>query len=139
MLIIDKPGRVKRIRFYEGDLIHLKLKSKELVFGEITTLKDSSFFVGLKNIKLSDVYSIQNSKGNYGLRVLSKIMLPAGLMYLGIDSFNRLINEEGPIFREETLILSSSFLGVFFISNAISNRQLKINKKRSIRILDINI
>jgi len=140
ILILDKPGKVNRIRYYTGDLIHLKTHDREKLYGEIEIIKDSSFVVNRQEIKLSEVKYIQNTKRHKGWDFLSGVSLTAGLGYFILDSGNKLINGEGrEIANSRMVVTTSIFMGVFLVSNRIANRKYRINKNRKLKIINLDI
>lgn len=138
-LAIDSRVSSKRWKFSEGDIIMLKLENKELLVGQITQLNDSSFYLGSKLLPLKNIKSIQLRGHRYGLNLLTKVSLLAGLGYFSIDTFNRLINSDDPLVYEGTIITGASFLGVALISDLLNRKTIRIKEKSQIKILDLSI
>jgi hypothetical protein len=139
ILALDKPGKVKRIRYYEGDVISLKTDSGIWVRGEINRLLDSSLFIDNQQIHLSDIKSVQKTQKGFGWRLLAKVCINAASGYFLIDTSNRLINGDQPMVHEGTIKASGIMYGVFFISSTIGNRKYRINKNRTLKIIDISL
>ena len=136
---VDKGGRIKRVRYFQGDYIQLKTIAKENYYGTITSIDSNSFNIGPEKIHLSDVCVVYRKNAIYGLSLLSKVSLIAGIGNFTIDSGNRLINKEFPTVRDETVRLGAGLVLVSFLSNHLSNKRLKINKRHPIKIIDIGI
>lgn len=139
ILALDKGGRQKRIRYFQNDFISLKTKDRQFIEGEISQLGDSSFWVGSQEVALNQVHYIKKTKGGYGWSILGNISLLAGLGYFSLDATNRLINNDNPIAPRRTIVSSSIFMGIFATTVLINNRKYRINKRRRLHIIDIEI
>lgn len=138
-LAIDKGGRVKRIKFFESDFIHLKTNSDSIVSGQITRLKDTSFVVERTEVSLSSIKYVSFSDKNYGLKLISTLAFTAGIGYFTLDSGNRLINNDQPIVHNNAVKVGSIFMGVAFLSKVLSARKFRIGARHPIKIIDISI
>lgn len=139
ILAFDKRGKVKRVRYFEGNFIKLKLLDKSKISGTITQIGDSTFKIEGKRILLDSVKTVFNTQKLYGFNLLGRIMITAGTAYLGVDSFNRLINNEDPIVHESTIEAAGLLLGGGVVSLLISRRPYRISKRRPLKIIDITI
>ena len=138
-LALDKGGKSKRIKFFNGDYIHLTTNEKESVFGQIDLLKDSSLIIASREIYIQDIKSIHLKDRYYGLSLISNLSWVAGLGYFALDSGNRLINKENPIIQEGTIKTGVIFLGVSLLSKSITNRTFRIKNRHRLKIIDISI
>lgn len=137
IVAFDKPGKVKRIRYYHGDLIKLKLNSGERVFGTIDQIMDSSFVVQGMVIGLTDVSRVFNTQRLAGFSFFSKLLFRAGLAYFPIVTVNRAINDDDPTFSQQAAIISGSMLATGIIFRLIANKSYKISEDRPLKILDL--
>ena len=137
ILVFDKGGKIKRIRYYEGDYIRFLTKSDFFINGNISQIKDSSFTINGKVIGLKDVVKIYNTQKYKGYQLATNILVYPAFGYFPIITTNRLINNDSPIINENTLIYSSIFFGSFIIFNKLANRPYKITEKRPLRIIDL--
>lgn len=139
ILALDKPGKVNRIRYKVDDFISLKTVDKQMIGGNISFIGDSSFQVGKTTVKLSEIKYIKKTQGGYGWSLLGNISLVAGLGYFGLDASNRIINGDKPIVPRRTAISSSICIGIFAVTAVINSRKYKINNKRRLKIIDLEI
>ncbi|MEQ8907748.1 MAG: hypothetical protein RIC95_01025 [Vicingaceae bacterium] len=139
ILALDKNGIEKRIRYYKGNFISLQTQEGIVVAGEITRILDSSFVVGNQIVKLTDVKKVKKTHKHFGWRFLSGLTFTVGGAYLGIDSFNRLINSDDPVVSEQSVFVSTVFIGLGTVSAILGNRNYLLGKKRRLKIIDISI
>ncbi len=139
ILVLDKRGKVKRLRYYEGEWIKLKLLSGQLLMGKIAQLSDSSFRVSGHLVRLDSVKRVYNTQKLLGLKLTGAILSTAGVIYFPLDSFNRIINDDSPVFNESSAKVSGLLLGAGLICIGISNKSYKISKKRPLKVLDLSI
>ena len=139
IIAFDKRGKVKRVKYYEGEFIRLKTHDKQLIRGVITRINDSSFFVESKQVQLNAVSKVFNTQKLYGINLMGNVFFIAGSGYVTLDSFNRLINNDNPVFNEQSAKVSGYLLGAGLVCYLIANRGYKISKKRPLKIIDLTI
>ena len=139
ILAFDKRGIVKRIRYYEGDFIKLKLSSGEILTGDLRTLKASSFVINGQIVHKDSVTKVYNTQKLYGFKLFGSILMTTGIAYFSVDSFNRLINKDSPIVAESSIKASGVLLGMGLVSSLIANKSYKISKRRPLKIIDLTI
>ncbi len=137
IVAFDKHGRVKRIKYYEGEYIKLRTKSSELVIGTIGFINDSSFIVQGKKVELNEVSKVYNTQKLGGFKFFSKLFLLGGAAYFPLVTFNRSINGDDPTFSEEAAIISGSMLTVGIVFKLLANKSYKMSEKRPLKILDL--
>jgi len=137
IIAFDKSGRVKRVRYYKGELIKLNISSGERIFGTIDSISDSSFTVEGKPIELKEVTRIYNTQKLAGFKFFSGFFIKGGFAYLPLVTVNRAINNDDPIFRKQAAIISGSLLSTGLIFKAIANKSYKISAKRPLKIIDL--
>lgn len=138
-LAVDSRVSTKRWKFYEGDFIQLKMSDNQKVSGYIVALGDSSLTIGKKEVELKKVLSIHLRGHRYGLGILTTVTGMAGIGYFGIDTFNRLINNNQPLVYEGTMLSSGILLSVALISDLFNRKTIKIKESRQIKVLDLSI
>lgn len=139
IVAFDKRGKVKRVRYYEGQRIKLKLNKGRLVDGPITGIKTKSFLVGAEEIFLDSVSKVFNTQKLSGLKLVGGVFITAGAVYFPLDTFNRLINDDSPVANEKSAMVSGAFLGGGALLLLISNKGYKISSKRPLKIIDLTI
>lgn len=139
ILAFDKSGKVKRVKYYEHEFIRLKLLNGAKIQGEISIIKENSFVIDLKEVMLDSVAKVYNTQRYYGLNIVGKVMLIAGVGYFPLDTFNRLINNDDPLVSGNSAEISAMFLGIGLLCESIVNRGYKISEKRPLKIIDLTI
>lgn len=139
ILVFDKGGKEKRVRYYEGDLISFKKMDGTPISSPITLMRDSFILVLGEKVLLSDIKSIKKTHKHDGFRLFSGVFYTASAAFFSIDSFNRIINSENPVVRRGNIRTSSILFGTATIMSIIANRSYRMNDKRNLRILDISI
>lgn len=135
-LVLDKPGRIKRIRYYTGDEIIFKLKGDKTTYSTlIQAVADSSIRVRDTDISIKDIRAIIRHSENGFLYQASRILPKAGILYFLADTFNPIFRGEKPhVSRSGVVVGSTLFLG----GNALKlfrKRTLKVNNYRTLKIL----
>jgi len=139
ILVFDKSGKVKRVRYYEGEHISLKTTSKEKINGTISQIRDSSFVVDGKELTLFSVAKVYNTQTGMGYQLVANIFILPAIGYIPLITINGLINNDSPIFRANQLYYAGGFIGITLISNYLANRPFRISEKRPLKIIDISI
>jgi hypothetical protein len=138
-IAIDKPEKVKRIKFYKGDFIEFFDTNKVFRSGKVQFILDSSFVIQNEEVFINSILKVKSTKSNFGFKLLSKVSFIAGSGYLILDSGNQLINSEKPFFHKRTLKSSSVMLGISLVCHIFSTRYYRINKRHPIKIINITI
>lgn len=134
---IDKGGKVKRVHFYIGNLIGVKdLKTDIKYFGELTLISDSMIAVDGQNIMIKDIDFVIDPTGRYGWKLLSSLSLTAAVLYFGLDTGNRIINNETPYVDNRTLKITLPLLGVGLAARWLSIKKLK-HKDNNMKMVHI--
>jgi len=114
MLLLSRTGKYKNYKFYEGDQIHIKIKTDTAdlqVRGVLNVIYDSSIIVNYDNVILTkDIITVYRPR--WWARILSYSAIAGGVGYLALDVFNRAINQDDPILLQETLVTSGIIIGV---------------------------
>lgn len=139
ILAFNKSGKVKRIKYYEGEFIKLRTIDNAKIVGVIEKIEDSTFVINDMEIRLKEVNRVYNTQKLYGFNLLHRATFAAGIAYLPLSTTNRLINNDSPIVSSSALVVSGSFLSVAFVSHFIYNISYKISDKRPLMIIDLTI
>lgn len=135
---LDKGGKVKRIHFYEGQSIRIKLLDKEKVAGHIDAIYDSSFVIEGRKILLSEVEMVYSVRPP--LRFLGGAFMVAGVFYFSIDAVNNLFNyaARGYVFSDAVWLPSAVAVGAGAIMYYFSIRRTKVNGQGNFKIYNTN-
>lgn len=138
ILLLEKPGTVKNIKFRVGERIDVKTKNGDRINGIINKISDTAIIVNYFLIKIDEIKSIYSRR--IILSALSHTGIKGSLGYTGIEAFNNLINNENPIFRNSTLKTGGIIFAGSIILKTITLRKRHIdNYKWRLKVLNFNI
>ncbi len=131
---LDKAGKIKRIHFYEGQSIKVKLTDKEKVSGHLDAIYDSSFVIEGRKILLSEVEMVYTIRGP--LRFLGGAFMVAGAFYFTLDAVNNLFNygARGYVFSNSVWLPSAIAVGSGMVLYYFSIRRTKVHDQNNFRI-----
>lgn len=131
-LVLEKRGKVKRIRYYIGSEIQFKLKNDPTIYSPIIEdVRESSLIVFDTEIPLSEIeYVILNPRRPL-IKLLSRFFIIGGLGYFLIDLANNSFST-----TKESVLISSSFAAAgLALKPLLVRRKLKLNKNRYLKTL----
>lgn len=140
-LVLDKPGKVSRIRFYTGNKITFKLTGERQRYtGQITEIKKNSFIIWDTEIPIRDVEKIRVIKtgsASSGFQLLGKLLKNGGLFLSVVGAGNYLIGAE-PGDNTFTFLkyTAGSFVTGYLITRSSRNRTYKINENHRLRTIE---
>ena len=140
-MVLDKPGKVHRLRFYTGNKIAFKLHGeKRRYFGQITDIKKNSLVVWDAEIPLRDIRKIKiNNPGGAasGLNFLGRLLQGAGGLFAVVGLSNYLLDVEYGDGSLESLKYSLSALAVGQVmSRSSRQRTYKLNANRRLKTIE---
>jgi len=139
ILVAENSHTLKNFKYYQDDKIILKVDNIEKrINDEVSELTDSSVVLNVMGeFELDRITSIY--KENWLVQTTRGLCLLGGVAYFGIDSFNRLINNDSPVILAETVIISASMVGLSFALTPLKYRKAVNTKKNwSLRVIDLN-
>lgn len=138
ILILEKPGTVKNIKFKTGDeLIICKKGEKKKISGEINKINDSVLLINYVNeVYIRDIEFVYKPRGLSGF--MSEIGYKAGIAYLLLDITNRLIQAESPVFVNSTMIISGSLIATALLFRSYRLRPYKLGDNWRLRVIDFD-
>ena len=133
---LDKSGKVKRIHYYAGDHLKIKLLDKEKVSGRLDAIFDSSFVIDGRKILLSEVSTVYSTRK--AMRFLGGALMVSGTFYFGIDAINNILNynSRGYIVSNSVWLPSAIMVGTGGILYLLSVRRTKVTGKGNFRIFN---
>lgn len=134
LLIVDHPGKSKRLRFRSGNTIHLIHGKHGLLSGEIISIRDSSLIVDHVSIGLNDIEGVIFNRRLVG--TLSSFLKASGVAYIGLDIFNAAVNGDKPIVSLYTLAPPLAVIGGGYLLGAFAQKKYLRSAKYRFRILD---
>jgi hypothetical protein len=131
---LDKTGKIKRIHFYEGHSIKIKLIDNEKISGTLNGIFDSSFVIDGRKILLSEVATVYSTRKT--MRFFGGAFMVAGAFYFTIDALNNLFNYSvrGYVFSNSVWAPSAVAVGSGAILYYFSIRRTKVKDQGNFRI-----
>ncbi len=135
---ITRFNHFKAIQIHNGSYLEYKLKGDlKYRINKIVNLKDSLIiFDNDSSISLSEIKTIKLRDANHLYKLFSGFFYTGGLLFVGLDTFNNFINSETPYVKQTAVIASAGLIALGFITKQLSIKRIKINKRKSLRILD---
>lgn len=137
IFLIERPGKVKNYKFYEGDKIHIKVKnyaSISNIEGVLTQIRDSIIIIDDSYlIPIQDIITVY--KERFWIKLVIPVMFIAGIGYIVLEAFNRAINKETPVITKETTIISSSLVAGGFTLMPLKEQKLNVGEKWRVKSL----
>lgn len=128
----------KRIRFYVGDAIALKVNKKDTLYrGRIELIEDSAIWVDNLEVKINTISKIYDARGRRWASFISSILFRGGIGFFLIDVVNRTINTESPILHPTTILVSGSAIGAGLLLVPFKEKKYRINNKTTVKIIDL--
>ncbi|MDP2388439.1 MAG: hypothetical protein Q8M29_18845 [Bacteroidota bacterium] len=138
---VSKVTGFKRIKYYIGDDIRYKtVETNKRYKGNIVALSDSLIFFENKTVvNIKDIKVVYRDNANFVTRGLARFCFVFGPGFLGLDTFNNLINKRKPIINDLAVQEGAAFIGAGLILDNMMKRRYKIGKRRSIKIMDLDL
>ena len=135
IFLVENVQSLKNFKYYQGDWIMFKLSDGQArVSDNIFDLTDTTvIFEGLGEVNISNISCIYRE--NWLIVTLSGLSLLGGVAYFGIDSFNRLINQEYPVIQTETMWISGGMVAFGLALIPFMYRKITISEKWQLRSL----
>lgn len=141
-LAFDKPGAVKRVRFYEGDKISLKSMGKdEYLGGEIKSIEAPYvIFDELTRVHIDSVTHLRMDK-NKGFdkfrSITSYVLIVSSIGLTGIDMFNSAIDGDRAI-DQNLLAVTVPMLAVGLLIRPWGKKTHAIRNNKRLFIIDMD-
>jgi hypothetical protein len=136
-LILDKPGHIKRFRYYAGDELIFKLKGDRMKYKDvIEAVGDSTIKIRGADIPLRDIKSVIRYKQGGMLDQAIYILPRAGLLYFLADTFNPVIRGGSLEVSRSGIVVGSSFVVGGLLLKLAKKRNYRLNNFRRLRTLE---
>ncbi len=139
LLLIRKTNEYKNYKYFENDLITLKLKSeKKRSTGFITDMADSSLILnGETLISFHDIEAVYRSRRL--VRFAANGLKIFGITYFTLTGFNRALNKQYPVYDIGTLFISIGTTGGGYLLNfLLGSKKLNLERNWELSILDFS-
>ncbi|HLG34945.1 MAG TPA: hypothetical protein VI757_08710 [Bacteroidia bacterium] len=141
-LALEKHGRIKRLRFFEGDKINIRLQDENFFrSGYIDAFTDTSFFLDGENIPVSKVNAllVYKSKGLHPLLRELTVKLPfGGIFVMSLASINSVINNDYPLIPKNIYYVAGGMAVAGLLLYPLTFRVYKV-KRHPLKIIDVTI
>jgi hypothetical protein len=136
-LVLDKPGRVKRIRFYVGDEISFRLTGDRMVItDQITAVTDTSIVIRNTHVPIREISAIIIRYDNNLLNQAIYFLPRAGIVFFLADTINPLLNWGELRVSRWGVTVGGSMVASSFVLRAFRTRTYRINDSRRLRTLE---
>ena len=135
---IIRGNHFKKIQLFNGSYIEYKVKGEHRFrINKMVNMKDSLIiFDNDSSVVLSNIKSIKLRDANYLYRLFSSFFYTGGVMFVGLDTFNNLINNDTPTVNQTAVLASAALISAGFIVKQLSIKRIRINRHKSLRIID---
>ena len=135
---ITRFNHFKSIQLYNDSYIEYKLKGEHKYrINKMVNMKDSLIiFDNDSSIILSEIKKIKLRDANHLYSLFSGFFYTGGVLFVSLDTFNNIINNETPYVKQTAVIASAGLITLGFIIKQLSIKRIKINKHKSLRILE---
>ena len=131
-LLLEKPGKGKRIRYFVGDEIEFKKwDEKDFYKGRIVQFSDTSFFVDdMVEIKLNEVEALADRSGVPKVRSITRnAFLVIPVIFLFSAANNTFNTGDTPIISEEVYPVSAVFAGIGLLGLLYKGKRYRLKNK----------
>jgi hypothetical protein len=137
-LVLDKPGRVKRLRFPVGSQLTFQIKEDRTIYtDEITAVDDSSFTISDIRVRIGDVDRIIVRRKNGFVGQVSKKLIQAGVLYFLLDNFNPIfLGRRELSVSQGSLIVGAAFVGPGLLLKLFQRKTYRIGERRRLHVLE---
>ncbi len=131
-------GTFKRFSIYEGSMMKFKLKENHrMQKNKLVALKDSTlFFEDGTMVPVSDIKCVVVNRSHVLLQVLRRVLVIAGVGFIGLDTFNNAINGESPVFKEQVLTIGGSLFLAGQLLKLTETKRVRPGRNKRIHIID---
>jgi len=138
LLLVENMKSLKNYKYYQGDEIIMKCYGSDgRITDRILDMTDTTVIFNIMGeMRLEEISGIYRE--NWLIRILRGFTLLGGVAYFGLDSFNRLINNDSPVILTETLIISGGLVAFSFALIPFNYRKINKGKNWQLRTIDLD-
>jgi hypothetical protein len=136
ILLLENQSTLKNYKYYEGETFTFRYNGfDEKISDQIVVLRDSSVvFEMMGEMKFSDIGMVYRE--NWLVKTFSALSLIGGSAYFGLDTFNRLINNDAPVVLAETAMISGGLVVLGAALLPFRSRKIVIGDNWKLKTLD---
>lgn len=138
ILVLENNHSLKNFKYYQGDDIMIKTALFEKkINDQILDMTDSTVIFNVAGeLRFEGILCIYRE--NWLIEIIRGLSLLGGVAYFGLDSFNRLINNDAPVILTETLVISAGMVAFAFALTPLKYKKINTNGKWQLRTIDLN-
>lgn len=138
-LVLDKPGKVKRIRYFVGNEITFRLKGDPVLYRDvIAAVDDSSFTIFGTKVLIRDVDRVILRSHSWLVNQGSVLLPAAGIIYFLADNLNPVIQGgEKLTVSRGSVIVSAGLIGAGLALRLLHKKVHRIGKNKRLRVLEV--
>ena len=136
MLVLQKPGKVKRVEIKPGTTIQFRLKGSNQVYKkEILRFEDSAMVFANYKVFLDEINMIKIPL-NPRLRKYSETIMAAGIILFVADQINNsVIDDNSFSLNRGVSITSTAMIAGGFLIRFLQKRKFKIPGKHKLKLI----
>jgi hypothetical protein len=137
---ITRNNHFKSIQLFNNSYLEYKLKLEhKFRINKIVNMSDSLIiFDNDSSIYISKIKTIKLRNSNHLYKLISGFFYTGSALFVGLDFFNNIINNDTPYLKQTTVISSAGLLTIGLIIQQLSIKRIRINKHKTLRVLDTN-
>lgn len=136
-LVLDKPGRIKRLRYFVGDELIFKLAGDKIVYKDmIEAVSDSAIKIRGTLVPIKDIDAVIRYRESSLLKQAIYILPRAGILYFLADTFNPIFYGGEVFVSRSGVIVGSSLIAGSFLLRLFKKKTYQINSYRTLKILE---
>ena len=139
-LDVHKAHNTKRIKFYKGEKIVLKIKNHHKKYkGNIVSLSDTALALDNDTVVLyKNIEKIIINNSTSFTKVAKNFLKAAGGGYIFLDILNNVINSSIPLINPRTIVIGVTLIATGQVIRLLSIKRYKINTQNRIKFIDDN-
>jgi hypothetical protein len=135
-----KSGKLKKYHIAVGDVLQYKVsgerkywKDRVASFGDSAIVFTTGQFVEFKQIN-----TVKLRSPNRLIRVFKSVFIKAGILFIIVDSVNNAILGREPLVNEKSVLISAALMGTGLLLRRAAIIKLRINKDKTLRVLNLS-
>ncbi|MDX2301758.1 MAG: hypothetical protein NW226_03115 [Microscillaceae bacterium] len=131
-LALEKGGKIKRVRFYEGERLYFRLKDDQMRYKPVIEEIGKDYIkVNNTALHLNEIASVTLYPERRLIRLMSQFLVIAGTGYFLID----MVNHSFSTTRESAIVSSSLASTGLALSLTLKPRKIRLNNKRYLKTI----
>lgn len=135
-LVLDKPGRIKRLHYNVGDPLYVKLQNGQKVEGMISKIDSGKIVINEYLIHVTEIDKVYKERPIFS--IFSPFLFVGGLIYGGSYILNDFIFGNGrPFERRSFLYPTAGAVSSGLLMRFLAYRRYKIGRCCDVKTIDL--